>query len=155
MQGNASCHKSASTLEYLDLKNMFLLSDWPPQSPDLNIIKNLWVTLKRKVPTRYPKNSSELWAFGKEEGENIPNEVIHKLYASIPKRLQMFRTVVRGISRILAISYLLTPLLKCRTINMLMCLLYLTIPKTLDINGHGQKKVTPPKNDDFTMLFHE
>ena len=24
-----------------------------------------------------------------------------------------------------------------------------------DKYSHGQKKVTPPKSDDFTMLFHE
>jgi len=33
------CHRSASTLAFLDSKNVFHLSDWPLQSPDLNIIK--------------------------------------------------------------------------------------------------------------------
>jgi len=82
MQDNAPCHNSASTFAYLDQKKM------PPQSPDLNVIENLWATLKRQVSARYPINSSELWAFAKDEWENILNEVIHKQYASIPKRLQ-------------------------------------------------------------------
>ena len=90
MQDNAPCHKSALTFSYLDQIKVYLLSDWPPQSPDLNIIKNLWETLKRQVSARYPRNSSKLQGFAREEWENIPNEVIHKLYALIPKRLQGF-----------------------------------------------------------------
>ena len=37
---NAPCHKSGITLEYLDMKGVCLLSDWPAQSPDINIIEN-------------------------------------------------------------------------------------------------------------------
>jgi len=88
MQDNAPCHKSQSTLAYLDKKKVCLLSDWPPQSPDVNIIENLWSTLKRKVTERYPRNAGELWAFAKEEWDAIPNIAIQNLYASIPKRLQ-------------------------------------------------------------------
>ena len=57
MRDNAPCHKSASTLVYLEKKNVCLLSDWPPQSPDLNIIKNLSATLKKKVTERCPRNA--------------------------------------------------------------------------------------------------
>ena len=40
-QDNAPCHKSRSTLTYLDNKKVYLLADWHPQSPDANIIENL------------------------------------------------------------------------------------------------------------------
>ena len=45
-----------------------LLSDWPPQSPDLNIIENLWAQFKRKVSERFPSNSSKLWNFARKRG---------------------------------------------------------------------------------------
>jgi len=60
MQDNAPCNKSASTL-------VCLLSVWPSQSPDLNIIENLWAQLKRKVIERNSRNAEELWTFAKEE----------------------------------------------------------------------------------------
>ena len=40
-QDNAPCHKSRSTLTYLDNKQVWLLADWPPRSPNINIIENL------------------------------------------------------------------------------------------------------------------
>ena len=89
MQDNAPCHKSASTLVYLEKKNVCLLSDWPPQSSDLNIIKNLWTTLKKKVTERCPRNAGEPWASAKEEWDAIPNTFILNLYASIPKHLKL------------------------------------------------------------------
>jgi len=42
MHDGAPCHRSASTL---DSRNVCLLSDWPAQSPDLNIIENTQVKM--------------------------------------------------------------------------------------------------------------
>jgi len=47
-QDNASIHRSASTLQWLESKNVNLL-DWPSRSPDINPIENLWGLLVRKV----------------------------------------------------------------------------------------------------------
>ena len=79
MQDNAPCHKSASTLAFLDRRKVCVLSDWPPQSPDLNVIENLWALLKKKVTERNPKNADELWTFANEELHGIPNDVIQNL----------------------------------------------------------------------------
>ena len=87
---NAPYHKSASTLAYLEKKNVCLLSDWPPQSPDLNKIE------KKKVTERCPRNAGELCAFAKKEWDAILNTSILNLYASIPKRL---KAIIKSNSR--------------------------------------------------------
>jgi len=89
VQDGAPCHRSASTLKYLDSKNVCLMSDWPAQSPDLNIIENMWSILKGKVGKRYSKNADELWSVVKEEWDNIPKEYVEQLYMSIPSRLKL------------------------------------------------------------------
>ena len=88
MQDNALCHKSASTLAYIERKKVCLLSNWPPQSHDLNIIENLWAQLKRKVIERNPRNAGELWTSTKKKLDCIPNNATQSLYQSIPKRLK-------------------------------------------------------------------
>jgi len=66
-----------------------MLIDWLPQSPDLNILKNMWRPMKEKVSKRYAKNADELWLAIKEEWDSIPKETVEGLYRSIPKRLKV------------------------------------------------------------------
>ena len=62
--------------------------EWPSQSPDLSIIENLWVDLKRAVHARWPKNIAELKAFCSEEWEKILNTTIEMLLSWLQKHLQ-------------------------------------------------------------------
>jgi transposase len=48
MQDNAPCHKSAATMDFLADNNITCL-EWPPYSPDVNAIENLWAILKEKL----------------------------------------------------------------------------------------------------------
>lgn len=89
MQDGASCHTSDSTMKYLDGKSVCLLSDWPPQSPDLNIIENLWAILKDRVVNRFPSTKEDLWNIILDEWNKIDKEIITRLYDSIPRRIQM------------------------------------------------------------------
>ena len=54
---NASIHKAKVVKNLLSTrpwKNVSVL-DWPPYSPDLNVIENLWAQLKRKIAERKPQ----------------------------------------------------------------------------------------------------
>ncbi|GFX17930.1 transposable element Tcb2 transposase [Trichonephila clavipes] len=64
--------------------------DWPLQPPDLNIIEHLWGYLESKLRARFPLPStiSVLETSLHEEWLHIPLQVVHDLYASIPRRIQ-------------------------------------------------------------------
>lgn len=93
MQDGATCHTSHSTREFEDANDICLLHDWPPQSPDLNIIENMWSELKEKVGKHENKTLNDLWESCKRVWMSIPNEYIHKLYHSIPSRI---RTILKN-----------------------------------------------------------
>lgn len=86
-QDGAPCHTSRSTSQYLTLKQIRMLKNWPSQSADLSPIENLWDFLKGKVSERKPMNVEELWNITQEEFNLIPDDYIKKLYASMPRRV--------------------------------------------------------------------
>ena len=88
MQDGAPCHRSQSTLEFLDRRHVCLLSDWPALSPDLNIIENLWSVLKNRVNKRLPQTAEQLWEITQEEWNGITINEVKKLFESIPARLK-------------------------------------------------------------------
>lgn len=61
--------------------------------PDLNIIENLWVDLKRVVHARQPNNISDLQRRVEE------NTRIERHLASYKKRLQAVISARRGVSK--------------------------------------------------------
>ena len=70
MQDNAPCHKAKVVMSYFREQD-FEIMDWPPQSPDLNPIENLWKTLGVKVMERNPTNTEDLWVKLQEEWSKI------------------------------------------------------------------------------------
>jgi len=86
-QDGAPCHRSKSTQHFLDSRGISMLSDWPPQSPDMNIIEPLWHELKQRVASRKPATASDLWAVCQEEWNAIPREKITNLYDDMRRRV--------------------------------------------------------------------
>jgi len=87
MQDGAPCHKSRSTLQFLDRKNVCVMVDWPPQSPDINLIENLWSIVKNKLSKRILRQSTDLWDAVQEEWNGISADLIRTLYRSMPSRI--------------------------------------------------------------------
>lgn len=85
---NAPVHRSRVTQEYMarnQIKNM----SWPAQSPDLNIIENVWLFIKRKLcDNQHMINSeTELYNAIAQIWTAISPQYIQSLYNSIPRRL--------------------------------------------------------------------
>ena len=70
------------------VKNKYNVLEWPSQSPDLNIIENLWDDLKRVVHARQPSNLTELEMFCKEEWSKIPSSRIQTFIRGYRKCLE-------------------------------------------------------------------
>jgi len=70
-------------------KNKVHLLPWPPSSPDINIIENLWDHLDHWVWAQNPLSHSEsdLWIALKEEWYQIEPSFIENLYASLPQQV--------------------------------------------------------------------
>ena len=61
--------------------------EWPPQSPDLNIIEAVWDYLDRMQLEKQPTTAEELWDVLRDVWNNIPGNVLQKLQDSIPQRI--------------------------------------------------------------------
>lgn len=86
-QDNAPIHKSRMIMKFLrDLDQETI--DWPPQSPDLNPLENLWHYIKQKMTIAIGRQPSETFAEIKTIWDQIPKEILQNLVNSIPSRLQ-------------------------------------------------------------------
>ena len=89
MQDNAPCHKSRLILDFLAQENIETLP-WPPQSPDLNPIENLWAIIKSRIKAQFstPKTRDELIEQVFTIWEGITPELCHNLADSMKNRLK-------------------------------------------------------------------
>ena len=87
MQDNAPCRKARVVMNFLKAENVTVM-DWPPQSPDLNPIENVWKTLEKRSKARNPKRTEQLWNALQEEWNKITQQDINKLIYSCSRRCQ-------------------------------------------------------------------
>lgn len=88
-EDNASWHKGHEKEEWMDAWDINGLS-WPPQSPDLSPIENIWKVIKNKMSMteRKYKNWKQLGAAAKEAWDQLQPEDFMKYVGSIPRRIQ-------------------------------------------------------------------
>ena len=88
-QDNDPKHTSRIVSEYL--ADVLCIKDyvikWPPYSPDLNPIENLWADLKKRVEKRNAKNVAELKEAVEQEWTQTDTQLCQKLVASMPDRI--------------------------------------------------------------------
>ena len=89
-QDNDPKHTANKVKRYLKRKEHLELMEWPPQSPDLNIIEAIWDHLDRKKFEKQPKSQEELWEVLQNAWNSISPNVLQKLQESIPKIVQQF-----------------------------------------------------------------
>ena len=93
LDDNATPHTSQATRQW-KIDNQIPTMTWPAQSPDINIIENVWRALKVQVNKRAHtiKTQQKLIDTVLEIWTSFPRAYIRSLYHSIPTRL---RQVVR------------------------------------------------------------
>lgn len=87
MQDNDPKHTARITKQFFEQRAINVL-DWPPQSPDLNPIENLWSILDSKVPTHRRRNPNLFFESLQSTWNELPHELLEKLVESMPARLQ-------------------------------------------------------------------
>jgi transposase len=94
MQDNARPHVAGVCLQFLQDEGIDAM-DWPARSPDLNPIEHIWDTMSRSIHQRHvaPQTVQELADALVQVWEEIPQETIHHLIRSMPRRC---REVIRA-----------------------------------------------------------
>jgi hypothetical protein len=85
LQDNDPKHKSRKVRDWLHNNGVSCL-DFPPYSPDLNPIENLWNDLARRVERRQSETVEQLQDVIAEEWAATPTDLLAKLAHSMPKR---------------------------------------------------------------------
>lgn len=95
-QDNDPTHKAAPQVVEAYNKaygsSISVLPAWPPSSPDLNPIENVWAVVQRKVNRRGCNSFEEFKAAVVEELQSFSKKSVINLYASMSKRISCLIT---------------------------------------------------------------
>jgi transposase len=88
MQDNAPCHTSRLVKRFLEEEDIEFI-DWPPYSPDLNPIENIWHWMKSMLESNYPvcESAEEIEARFFEIWQTITPEMCANYCAGYERRL--------------------------------------------------------------------
>ena len=99
LHDNDSKHKSGIVKTWRFNNGIFSI-DFPPYSPDLNPMENIWHDLKMRLEKRNSRDTEQLILHIKEEWEGTSRELLKKLSHGMKKRGQLLIVVIRLIINI-------------------------------------------------------
>ena len=88
MHGNATVYRANIVKFYKEAKQ---INDtvWQVQSPDMNIIENIWLKMKRDIENETSNvNTPQLFDVIRGACQDIPVDYVRGLYETIPGRLR-------------------------------------------------------------------
>lgn len=83
---NAPIHKAQCVTRWFEETALRVL-DWPPQSPDLNPIENVWSHIKAKLDQHQISSKAMMRTEIQRIWQEIPPEYLHGLIQSMPRRI--------------------------------------------------------------------
>ena len=99
-------HHTANVVKNWIRKQNVTLLDWPPYSPDLNIMENVWGWLARKVyeSGKQYETKSYLIEVINKAWSTISLDYIKSLYDSIPNRTFLNLSLIKEVVHITKIT---------------------------------------------------
>ena len=97
-QDNAPCHTAHKIRDFFE-QNSITVMKWPPNSPDLNCIENLWSWLDNQLSKIQILNLDQLQFEITKILSNVPVEICNNLVDSMPTRIKECRDNMGGITR--------------------------------------------------------
>ena len=83
--GLGPIHRNDGIMEWFQ-DNHLSVMDWPPQSPDLNPIENLWEIVNYRINRKGVRNKDQLFEQIQKAWAAIPQSFIDHLIKSMPRR---------------------------------------------------------------------
>lgn len=87
-QDGAPAHKARSTQAWLKQHADFSIMAWPPNSPDLSWIENVWGLVARQLQMRSNLTSATFQQAVFEEWDRVPHKTLVDLHDSMKRRMQ-------------------------------------------------------------------
>ena len=87
-QDGATAHTAHASKDYTTGRMKDVLKNWPPNSPDLSPIENVWSMVQEAVDEQTPANKPSLIRCVRKAWSSLPQKVIDKTVLSFDSRLK-------------------------------------------------------------------
>ena len=88
MQDNASIHRARETLALISQLGFDVMS-WPANSPDLNLIENVWSLLKHRIGLHFPTTREEVVNAIQIEWKSLTSSDIARVCQTMRRRCEV------------------------------------------------------------------